>query len=137
MSQNTILLSELRGADRLSPGVLAYLGERARNRYYDFVIKRFRRSGITKADLARRIGKGQDRVNKLLNSPGNWTIDTIAELLAGIGAEELLPHSAPLLGRPERNLTQSDLIKNGPPLSITGSSVRLPSIKIVHMDSVQ
>lgn len=110
MSQNTTLLSDLENEGRLSAGILAYLGERARNRCYDHVLKKFRYSGLSKADLARRIGKGPDRVNKLLSGPGNWTIDTIAELLAGIAGEEFVPTSESLLGRHERNITQSDLL---------------------------
>jgi hypothetical protein len=114
MSQQTSVLSEVRSGDPISPGTLAYLGERARNRYYDFVLKRFRASGLTKADLARRIGKGQDRINHLLGAPGNWTIDTIAELLAGVSQEELRPDAEKLGLRPAKNITQADLLaRNG------------------------
>ena len=123
MSQKTSLLSELQGDDRLSPGTLAYLGQRARNHYYDHVIKRFRASGIRQADLAKRLGKGPDRINRLLSSPGNWTIDTVAELLAGICAEELVPYSTSLLGRPERNHKQSDILDQADdPPTPTGSA---------------
>ena len=111
MSQQTSVLSELQSQAPLSPATLAYLGQRARNRYYDYIIKRLRASGMKKADLARRIGKGPDRIGHLLGSPGNWTIDTIAELLAGIAQEELLPDSQKIEGKAARNITQADLVK--------------------------
>jgi hypothetical protein len=89
----------------------AYLCERVRNSFYDYVLRKFleaEAAGLTKAELARRISKGQDRINKLLGSPGNWTIDTAAELLVGIAREELRPASEPILSRPRRNYTMAD-----------------------------
>lgn len=109
MSQKISMLSELAGDGKLSPGTLAYLGQRARNNYYNYVMSKFRESGITKAALARRMGKGQDRINRLLSSPGNWTIDTVAELIAAICAEELIAKSLPILDRPARNHSQADI----------------------------
>ena len=60
-------------------------------------------NGLSQADLARRIGKRPEVINRLLGSPGNWRIDTISDLLVGIGAEELEPHSVSLLYRAPRN----------------------------------
>ncbi len=92
-------------------GTLAYLSERARNNLYAFVVKKFRekeRLGFTKALLARRIGYDSARVNKLLGAPGNWTLDTVSDLLVGIAAEELIPCSAPILRSPQRNYSGQD-----------------------------
>jgi hypothetical protein len=96
-------------------GKLAYLSERARNNLYAFVIKKFREKeklGFTKAQLARRIGYDSARVNKLLAAPGNWTLDTVSDLLVGIAAEELIPCSASILGRPHRNYSGQDWIED-------------------------
>lgn len=106
------LLSDLSG-DRIPLGTIAYVGQRAKNSYYSYVIDKFRDANITKADLARRIGKEPARVNRLLANPGNWTIETIAELLAGICAEEVVPDSLPFAGRPPRNGGQADLLSTG------------------------
>lgn len=92
-------------------GKLAYLSERARNNIYAFVVKKFRekeRLGFTKAQLARRIGYDSARVNKLLAAPGNWTLDTVSDLLVGIAAEELIPYSSSILWRPHRNYFGQD-----------------------------
>ncbi len=113
-SQKTPLLSELANSDQLSVGALAYLCERTRNQYYNFVMEKFveasEKKGLTKSKLARRIHKSPDRVSHILGAPGNWTLDTIAELLAGISTEELRPASVSLLGRPIQNIHQENLI---------------------------
>ena len=91
------ILSEIEGGAPLSDGALGYLTQRARNNFYDYVLTKFHEAeatrGLTKAKLAERLGLGRDRVTKLLGSPGNWTIDTVAELLVGIAREELVPDS--------------------------------------------
>lgn len=101
------MLPEIDG-DVISIGTRAYIGQRAKNSFYDYVMTKFRHSNIPKAELARRIGKGPAQINRMLATPGNWTIETIAELLAGISAEELLPSSAPFAGRPQSNHRQED-----------------------------
>ena len=108
--QNSIL-SELDGAV-ISIGTRTYIGQRAKNSFYDYVMTKFRHSNISKAELARRIGKGPAQINRMLATPGNWTIETIAELLAGMSAEELLPWSAPFTGRPKSNHRQEDDISS-------------------------
>jgi hypothetical protein len=105
-------------------GKLAYLSERARNNLYAFVVKKFRekeRLGFTKAQLARRIGYDSARINKLLAAPGNWTLDTVSDLLVGIAAEELIPCSASILGRPNRNYFGQDLL-DGPDDNINAAA---------------
>ena len=113
MYQQTSISSEIAGGS-FSPATHAYLGRRAQNKYYDYVMAKFQKAGITQAELARRIGKGPDRVNRLLSNPGNWTIETVAVLLAGICSDELLPHSQPFLGRAKPNMRQSDIAAIAP-----------------------
>lgn len=108
------VLSEIEGNERLSEVAKGYIAQRARNSFYDYVLTKFREAeaehNLTKAELAERLGLGRDRVSKLLGSPGNWTIDTIAELLAGICREELVPSSQSFLRRAPRNHSASDLV---------------------------
>ena len=110
MSLETLLSADSESRGRISPKALAYLAERARNNCYDYVLRRFRRSGLTQADLARRMGKDPAQINRALASSGNWTIGTIAELLAAISEEEFIPSSVSLKGRSPRNFTQADLL---------------------------
>lgn len=108
--------SEIEGDEPLSDYAIAYLNERVRNAFYDYVLRRFedeaKRRNLTKAQLARRLGLGPDRMSKILGAPGNWTLDTISELLIGICREELTPSSVSYLGRPKRNTSGSDLLRS-------------------------
>lgn len=105
--QQTHFLSEIEAGNvRIPPGKLAYFQERLRNRIYDFVLGKFfeaERNGLTKALLARRLGSDPAVVSRLLGAPGNWTLDTVSNLLLGIAAEELEPASSSILNRESRN----------------------------------
>lgn len=77
-------LSKPSGRDRIPETTFAYLQTKAQLAAFDLVWDEFKQSGISQADLAARLGKGTDRVCKLLAAPGNWTLDTITELLFAI-----------------------------------------------------
>jgi hypothetical protein len=77
-------LLEPAGTDKISQGTLGYICTRNRQRQYDLVIREFKKSGLTQAVLARRLGKSPEVVNRLLARPGNWEADTFAELMFGI-----------------------------------------------------
>jgi hypothetical protein len=116
-------LLEVTNADVISPGTLAYIEARAKNRFYDYVLRKFlekeENDGFTKADLARRIGRRPEVITRLLGAPGNWTIETAALLLVGICGEELEPQSRAFAGRPKRNFGTDDLLngKKAAPLA--------------------
>lgn len=103
----TRFLSEIRSGEPIPEGKLAYLRERTKNRIYNYILQRFldrqREEDFTRADLARRIGRRPEVITRLLGAPGNWTIDTVSDLLVGICAEELEPYSTSLSGRSPRN----------------------------------
>lgn len=75
-------------------------------RAFNLVHKEIKESGISRAALADRLGLGQDRVSKLLGAPGNWTLDTISDVIfAARGA--LVDYSLlNALDRPPRNDTR-------------------------------
>lgn len=116
MSQHAQLQSEISGDGPISEASLSYLEQRALSQFYDYVMARFEaeesKSNLTKARLARRIQRGQDQVNRLLASPGNWTIATVARLLAGISGEEPVLSSGPLFGLSPQNMTVMDLLES-------------------------
>lgn len=107
-SPTTTSPSKPSGDDRVPVGDLAYFQARNKNRVYDIVIKEFLESGITQAQLARRLGKGTDRVCKILGAPGNWTLDTVSDLMFAISGAELEYAVSPILDRSVRNSIESD-----------------------------
>ena len=99
---------------RIPEGKREYLRERLRNELYDFVLGKFleqrNERGLTKAQLARRIGYDPAQLNRLLGAPGNWTLSTVSDLLAGIAGETLVPVSGALPGEKLRNASTGDLL---------------------------
>jgi hypothetical protein len=77
-------LSEPVGSAKISLGTLGYVRARNRQRQFDLVIREFKRTGITQAELARRLGKSPEVISRLLARPTNWEADTFGDLLFGI-----------------------------------------------------
>ena len=92
-SQPTSFLYELAVGETIPSEKRAYFGARLRNRLYHFIISKFLEQEsagkLTKAELARRIGRKPEVITRLLASPGNWKVDTVSDLLLGISGEEL------------------------------------------------
>lgn len=134
-SHTTHFLSEVEDLSAEIPvGKLAYLQERTRNNLYHFVLSKFLESeatrGLTKAQLARRIHCDPAQLNRLLGAPGNWTIDTISDLLAGIAAEELNPDSSSLIVPEQRNYTGPDWLRVLP-IEATTTTTNVHGIDLV------
>lgn len=70
-------------------GTLGYLRTRNKWRMHDLVMREFKKSKLSKATLARRLGKAPEVINRLLGAPGNWTLDTVSDLLFAISGAEL------------------------------------------------
>ena len=50
-----------------------------------------KKKNLNQVALADRLGVSCSRVNKLVTAPGNWTLDTVADLLAADGREARRP----------------------------------------------
>ena len=83
------ILVEPQGDERVSAKTLAYVSEAARDQLYDLVVRTCIETGVSKAVLAKRLGKDPAQISRLLGAPGNWTIDTCAELLFAINGSLL------------------------------------------------
>jgi hypothetical protein len=107
-SPQTFTLSKPVGNDPVPAGTLGYF--RARNKYkvYGLVLQEFKKSGISQADLARRLRKAPEVVCRLLGSPGNWTLDTVSDFLFAISAAEPKYDLAYPLDKPARNYVRQD-----------------------------
>jgi hypothetical protein len=113
-SPQTSMLSNPFGDEPVPEGTLAYFRGRSRSRIYESVLREFLRSGISQATLARRMGKRAEQINRLLGAPGNWTLDTVSDLLFAIsGAEPVYGVQYPLK-EPPRNYRKPEwLITSG------------------------
>src|SRR4051794_28168545 len=99
-------LSRPNGNTAIDRSTLAYFQSRNRSRIYDAVVQEFLKSGISQATLARRMRRRPESVNRLLGAPGNWTLDTVSDLLFAIsGAEPAYGVQYPF-DQPRRNMRQ-------------------------------
>jgi hypothetical protein len=83
-SRNPTRLSDPNSGEPISGLDFAYIKARTRSEAFSTVHREFDNSGISQAKLATRMKKDQGRLSKMLGAPGNWTLDTVAELLWAI-----------------------------------------------------
>ena len=142
-SRRTSLLSEISEGAPEPREKLAYFQARLQARLYDFVMSRFEdvaeQDGLTRAELARRIGRKPEIITRLFSSPGNWRLATVSDLLIGIAGEELEMGSASVLNRGRRNdtlpswATHQELRARPSPGLVPPSSAKpLPALGGVH-----
>jgi hypothetical protein len=93
----------------LSPAARSYFRSRLRSRLYNLIMSKFRSApDLTKAELGRRVGKRPEVITRLLGAPGNWTLETVSDLLMGIAGEELMAETASPLTGADRNYSYDD-----------------------------
>ena len=94
LSQPNSFLSEILSAEEIPLNKLAYFRGRLSNRIHELVLEEFMRleseGKINRAVLAGRIGKEPAQITSWLGSAGNWTIDTLSDLMLGMGLEPSL-----------------------------------------------
>jgi hypothetical protein len=90
-SLRTSLTSAVLSGDPLSEYQLEYFRERWKNRIHARVLRSFmdkaNSENLTRADIARRLGKRPEQITRWLGAPGNWTLDTVSDLLLAMGQE--------------------------------------------------
>jgi hypothetical protein len=110
-SQKTRFLSEILGDERISLSKLTYFRKRFRDRLYELVVGEFlkrERQGLTKAEVARRIGRRPEQITRWLGSPGNWTLETVSDLLLAVAKSEPYVDLWSLENRASRNYLGQD-----------------------------
>ena len=81
--------SEPRGADKIPAWTLSYFRARLKQRIYSVIIKEFKKSGLSQADLGRRLDMEPAQLSRMLSGPGNLTSDSVSDLLFAISGAEL------------------------------------------------
>ena len=125
-SRKTSSLSRPKDDERIPLATVGYFRARNRNKAYDAIVREFLASGVTKATIARRLGKRPEVVGRLLGAPGNWTLDTVSDLLLAISGSEVDYDISSPFDRPQRNYESPDWI--GPTLPrTTDHTKKMPS----------
>ena len=117
ISPKTPFLSEVLNGDKIPLGTLSYFRERFRDRLYDLVMEEFLKqeseSGLTRAEIARRIGRRPEQITRWFGAPGNWTLETVSDLLLAVAKSEPDVYLLPLEGRAVRNFRSQALSMQG------------------------
>ena len=116
-SQQTAISTAISGREPISSAAMAWVSSRTRNNFFDYVHQKLRLAeaeGLTRKQLACRMGKSPTCLSHILSSPSNWTLDTVSELLVGIANEEAIPQSEPIFGKPKTTYRQEDSLDEGP-----------------------
>jgi hypothetical protein len=125
-SRTTRNLSKPTGRIRIPSGTLAYFRTRTRMRMFTLVRRELKKSGITKAELAARLGKGADQVSRWLATPGNWTLDTLSDLLFATTAAELPSDVSYPLAR-SKDVAKEDAVQKAIPIAQLGEQMPVPT----------
>lgn len=89
-SKTASVWTEFDESSPVSKRALGYFRARFGNRLHQLILEEYKKrelQGFTKSKLARRIHKRPEQITRLLSAPGNCTIDTISDLLLGLGFE--------------------------------------------------
>ena len=79
---------------RVPDRTLWFYRGRLQHRIYDLIVEEFYRQEdlgeITKAAVARRLGRRPEQITRWLAAPSNWELDTISDLLVGLRVPPVL-----------------------------------------------
>lgn len=83
-SPSTFSLFKPSGKEKIPAGTLEFVRAQLQNDLHVLVLRAFRESGISQADLAHRLGARPEVINRKLGASGNWTLKTVSDLLYAI-----------------------------------------------------
>jgi hypothetical protein len=107
-------LSEILEWKSVPPDTLEYFRARLRHRLHSAILEAFstraKEKGLMQKDLAARIHKSKVQINRWLGTAGNLTLDSISDLMVGLGMDfDEFPFTpiektlAPAAGRKRKN----------------------------------
>ena len=99
---------------------LVYFRARLKARLHAFVIAEFsklqKEVGFNRATLARRLGKRPEVITRLIGTPGNWEVNTLSDLLLGMGIEPTIGANRLENGAIEANQEHWRTLRNANPM---------------------
>ena len=107
-SARTTSMSKPVEGKKVADWTLAYFRQRNRNHVHSLVIKAMKKFNVSQAEIARRLGRRPDVVCRWIGAPGNWTLDTVSDLLFAINGLEVAYQTADSLSGSKRNYSSPE-----------------------------
>ena len=107
-SRKTPSMFKPEGDKKIPNNTLSYFKARNKNAVHGKILAALKSSGVTQAQIARRLGKRPDVVCRLIGAPGNWTLDTAIELIFAINGHEIDYSFSDPFGGQIRNQSEPD-----------------------------
>lgn len=82
--QEASKLSEPHGDEEIDRFNLSYMAGLARDRVHQMLLSAFIESGLTKSQLAKRLGMDRSRLSRIINTSSNITVETLGEVMFAI-----------------------------------------------------
>ncbi len=126
-SPRTYILSEIVDDKPIPSKVLAYYRRRLQNRIHALVLEAFiqqeKNTGLSQQQLAARVSHRPEQINRWLSVAGNWTLNTVSDLLLGMLVDLDDPSVTPIraLLRDADQKKKASGQKPSPPQSVTHS----------------
>lgn len=94
-------------SNKIEPRKIFYYRSRFKNRVFgeflSFFVKEAERTGVSKKDIADRLGRDPSQITRWLSNPSNLTLETISDLSLALNAEPDPPKFIPFTERRKRN----------------------------------
>jgi hypothetical protein len=84
--------------------------------------------GLTKAIVAKRLRKGPEQITRWLGAPGNWTLNTVSDLLLAMNCEVDIA-IVQLQNRPAANEAHDWVMQDAKILSGAEATVSISSVR--------
>ena len=129
-------------ADPLTEAEKVYFREYTRRNIHDAILKKFievsSESGVTRTQIAQRLGINKSQVTRWLSSSHNWTVDSVSDLLlamasrASFQTEDLGSVRPGNYAHPALLKSETETTKSHNDTKASGSSNRRHSVNITQ-----
>ncbi|CUH70076.1 hypothetical protein TL5118_04051 [Thalassovita autumnalis] len=105
-------LSKPANGEKIRLSDLSFVRARNRNKAHSLLLDEFEKSGMSKADLAKMLGKRPEQITRWLGGPANLTLDTLSDLTFAIRGEFFELHLRDDLAKGKSNQPCAEWITN-------------------------